>query len=228
MCTSFSFSELAHAQAADRRKEQYDAGKREHGLEPGDKVFLWIQRENKMQHSTIGPLLLKRFLDPQTKRSAVVHPVGVPNEEIVVHVDRLYKHNERPEHLSNIPTEVTDWMQAQNELSQAEMDGLPQVTQLQRGVAQEQQEVWDIDAIVDRRENRAGDREYFVKFTGYGEEDNLWYTEQDLRAMGQETIRMLDEFDEARDREEHQRMLAAKPGQGVRRSTRRGGRLKGG
>ena len=228
MCTSFRFSELAHAQAADRRKEQYDAGKREHGLEPGDKVFLWIQRENKMQHSTIGPLLLKRFLDPQTKRSAVVHPVGVPNEEIVVHVDRLYKHNERPEHLSNIPTDVTDWMQAQNELSQAEMDGLPQVTQLQRGVAQEQQEVWDIDAIVDRRENRAGDREYFVKFTGYGEEDNLWYTEQDLRAMGQETIRMLDEFDETRDQEEHQRMLAAKPGQGVRRSTRRGGRLKGG
>ena len=49
---------------------------------------------------------------------------------------------------------------------------------------QEQQEVWDIDAIVDRRENRAGDREYFVKFTGYGEEDNLWYTEQDLRDMG--------------------------------------------
>ena len=155
--------------------------------------------------------------------------MGVPNEEIVVHVDRLYKHNERPEHLSNIPTEVTDWMQAQNELSQAEMDGLPQVTQLQRGVAQEQQEVWDIDAIVDRRENRAGDREYFVKYTGYGEEeDNLWYTEQDLRAMGQETIRMLDDYDEARDQEEHQRMLAAKPGQGVRRSTRRGGRLKGG
>ena len=103
------------------------------------------------------------------------------------------------------------------------------MTQLQRGVAQEQQEVWDIDAIVDRRENRAGDREYFVKYTGYGEEeDNLWYTEQDLRAMGQETIRMLDDYDEARDQEEHQRMLAAKPGQGVRRSMRRGGRLKGG
>jgi hypothetical protein len=97
--------------AAKERKEQYDKNKRPHGIEPGNSVYMWIARESKLQQSAMGPMTVKRFLDPQTKRTAVVHPPNQPDETVVVHVDRLIKAQERPAHLLQIPSDLGDWIE---------------------------------------------------------------------------------------------------------------------
>jgi hypothetical protein len=59
---------------------------------------MWILRQNKLQQSAIGPVTVTRFLDVETKRTAVLHPPNQP-DGMVVHVDRLIKAQERPAHL---------------------------------------------------------------------------------------------------------------------------------
>ena len=96
---------------------------------------MWIARDNKLQQSAIGPMTVKRFLDPRTTRTAVVHPPNKPDETVVVHVDRLIKAQERAAHLVQIPSDLGDWIEGQNapmEPSQEEMNGPPQVTHKQR------------------------------------------------------------------------------------------------
>ncbi len=229
MQKALQFAELAHSDAARERKAQYDKDKRPHGLEEGDSVYMWIARDNKLQQSAVGPMTVKRFLDPQTKRTAVVHPPNQPDETTVVHVDRLVKAQERPAHLVRILAELEAWIERQQgiaagEPSDEEMNGPPQVTQRQRAATDKDQEVWEIERIVDRADGKDGGRRYRVHFTGYDDpKDDLWYEEEQLRSMGRETQKMLDEFDAALDHEELQNRIKTKPGQaaGVRRSSRK-------
>ncbi len=113
MGKALQFAELAHSDAAKERKAQYDKDKRPHGIEVGDSVYMWIARDNKLQQSAMGPMTVKRFLDPQTTRTAVVHPPNKPDETVVVHVDRLIKAQERSAHLVQIPSDLGDWIERQ-------------------------------------------------------------------------------------------------------------------
>jgi hypothetical protein len=47
----------------------------------------------------MGPMTVKRFLDPITKRTAVLHLPNLPDQTMVVHVDCLIKAVDRPLHL---------------------------------------------------------------------------------------------------------------------------------
>jgi hypothetical protein len=226
MMKAVQFAELAHADAAKERKEQYDKNKRPHGIEAGNSVYMWIARENKLRQSAIGPMTVKRFLDPQTKRTAVVHPPNQPDETVVVHVDRLIKAQERPAHLIQIPSDLRDWLERQQgnapaQPSQEEMNGPPQVTQKQRAAKDKEEEVWDIDRIVERVDRKDGGRRYRVHYTGYDDPaDDRWYDEEELRA-DRVTGKMLDEFDAEQDRKELQNRIAPRPEEtGVRRSSR--------
>jgi hypothetical protein len=226
MMKAVQFAELAHADAAKERKEQYDKNKRPHGIEAGNSVYMWIARENKLRQSAIGPMTVKRFLDPQTKRTAVVHPPNQPDETVVVHVDRLIKAQERPAHLIQIPSDLRDWLERQQgnapaQPSQEEMNGPPQVTQKQRAAKDKEEEVWDIDRIVERADRKDGGRRYRVHYTGYDDPaDDRWYDEEELRA-DRVTGKMLDEFDAEQDRKELQNRIAPRPEEtGVRRSSR--------
>jgi hypothetical protein len=226
MMKAVRFAELAHADAAKERKEQDDKNKRPHEIDVGDGVYMWVARENKLQQSAIGPMTVKRFLDPQTKRTAVVHPPNQPDETVVVHVDRLIKAQERPAHLIQIPSDLGDWNERQRgnapaQPSQEEMNGPPQVTQKQRAAKDKEEEVWEIDRIVDRVERKDGGRRYRVHYTGYDDPaDDRWYDEEQLRA-DRVTGKMLDEFDVEQDRKEVQNRIAPRPEEtGVRRSRR--------
>jgi hypothetical protein len=73
-------AELAHAEAARERKEQYDKNKRLHGINAGDSVYMWIGATICCS-SRQWPMIVDRFLDPQTKRSAVVHPPDQPAKQ---------------------------------------------------------------------------------------------------------------------------------------------------
>ncbi len=128
------FAELAQSKAANERKEQYDADKRPHGIADGDQVCMWVARDNKLQQAAIGPMTVKRFLDPETKRTAVVHPPNQPEETAVVHVDRLIKAQQRPIDLVQISPDLSDWIEKQQDkdVPQAERDGPPQVSRAQR------------------------------------------------------------------------------------------------
>ncbi len=228
MMKAVQFAELAHADAAKERKEQYDKNKRPHGIEAGNSVYMWIARDNKLQQSAVGPMTVARFLDPQTKRTAVVHPPNQPNQTVVVHVDRLIKAQERPAHLMQIPSDLRDWIEGQRvngpaQPSEEEMNGPPQVTHKQRAAKDKEEEVWDIDRIVDRVDRKDGGRKYRVRYTGYDDpEDDRWYNEEQLREMGRDTVKMLEEFDAERDKEEMQKRIAPRPAEeGVRRSGRR-------
>jgi hypothetical protein len=234
MMNALQFAELAHADAAKERKEQYDKNKRPHGIDAGDNVYMWVARENKLQQSAVGPMTVKRFLDPQTKRTAVVHPPNRPDETVVVHVDRLIKAQERPAHLVQIPSELDDWIERQRgnapvQPSQEEMNGPPQVTHKQRAATDKEEEVWEIDRIVDRVEGKDGARRYRVHYTGYDNpEDDRWYDEEQLRA-DRATQKMLDEFDAEQDKKDLQKRIAPRPEEtGVRRSGRRRVVFKGG
>jgi hypothetical protein len=225
MTKALRFAELAHASAAQVRKEQYDKDKRPHGIEDDDKVYMWIARDNKLQQSAIGPMTVKRFLDPETKRTAVVHPPGQPNETVTVHVDRLIKAHDRPADLVRISPDLADWIEKQGDkqqVPQQELEGAPQVTHKQRPEKDKQEEVWDIDRIVARVENKNGSRRYRVRFTGYDDpEDDRWYDEEELRAMGRETAKMLDEFDAEQEKSVLQRRIAPRSdGGGTRKSVR--------
>jgi hypothetical protein len=179
-------------------------------------------------------MTVKRFLDPQTKRTAVVHPPNRPDETVVVHVDRLIKAQERPAHLVQIPSELDDWIERQRgnapvQPSQEEMNGPPQVTHKQRAATDKEEEVWEIDRIVDRVEGKDGARRYRVHYTGYDNpEDDRWYDEEQLRA-DRATQKMLDEFDAEQDKKDLQKRIAPRPEEtGVRRSGRRRVVFKGG
>ncbi len=223
--TATQFAELAHASAAELRKERYDKGKQPHGIEENDEVYMWIAREHKLQQSAMGPMVVKRFLDPVTKRSAVVHPPGQPEETVVVHVDRLIKVHERPADLVRISPDLSDWIEKQGEkakVPQQEMDGAPQVTVKQRPEKDKQEEVWEIDRIVARVEDKNESRRYRVHYTGYDDpKDDRWYDEDQLRAMGRETANMLDTFDAEEDKRKLQGNIAPREdGAGTRKSTR--------
>jgi hypothetical protein len=225
MQKSFLFAELAHADAARERKEQYDKGKREHGIVDGDSVYVWIPRAHKLQHSAMGPMIVQRFLDPKTKRTAVLHPPDHPNDTTVVHVDRLVKAKERPLHLVHIPTDLSDWIkhaEGSVEPPAEEAESPPQVTHQQRGMADREREEWDIAQIVERDEARDGARRYRVRYAGYEDpKEDLWYDEEQLRAMGAQTEQMLDEFDAEQDAEELRNRIAPRADQGgIRRSAR--------
>ncbi len=233
MIKATAFAELAHAAAAEERKEQYDRGKREHGIEDGDSVYMWVARENKLQQSAVGPMIVKRFLDPNTKRSAVLHPPGRPDETVVVHVDRLIKTQERPAHLVQIPSDLADWIAqqelgGQEQVSREEMDGPPQVTQIQRAAKDKEKKIWDIERIVARDDQKEEARRYRVHFKGYDNaDDDRWYDEEDLRKMGKETIAMLDEFDAEQDKVDLQKRIAPRADNGaLRRSIRQRNRVK--
>lgn len=227
MRKAYVFAELAQADAAAARKEQYDKGKHAHGISVGDKVYVWMPREHKLQQSAIGPVIMKRFLDPATERTAVVHPPGRPDETMVVHVDRLIRAQDRPAHLIQIPPDVSDWIQTQQvghaQPEAVEIDAAPQVTRHQRSMAEREQEVWSIAEIVGRVEDKDGARRYCVRYTGYDDpKDNRWYDEADLRAMGAATERMLDAFDASEDASalrQHTMPRAAQKA-GVRQSAR--------
>ncbi len=171
MSKAMAWAELAHAEAAEARKEQYDHGKREHGIEEGDSVYMWIARDNKLQQSAVGPLTVKRFLDPETKRTAVLHPPGQPDETAIVHVDRLIKAQERPAHLVHIPTDLSDWIeqhgQGEQYASAAEMDGPPQVTKQQRSAKDKEKEIREIERTVARDDQKDDARRYRVHYKGY-------------------------------------------------------------
>ena len=80
----------------------------------------------------------------------------------------------------------------------------------------------DNERIVARVEEKNGSRRYQVQYAGYDDpEEYRWYDEADLRAMGSDTIKMLDDFDAAEDRREVQGRIAARSdGAGVRKSDR--------
>jgi hypothetical protein len=193
MAKALQFAELAHAKAAKERKEQYDKDKWPHEIETGDSVYMWIARDNKLQQSAMGPMTVKRFLDPQTKRTAVLYPPSQPDETVVVHVDRLIKAQKRPMHLVQIPSDLGDWIERQRgnapvQPSQEEMNGPPQVTQKQRAAKDKEEEVWEIDRIVDRVDGKDGARRYRVHYTGYDNpDDDRWCDEEELRRMGKDT-----------------------------------------
>jgi hypothetical protein len=225
MTKALRFAELAHADAAQLRKEQYDKDKRPHGIEDNDDVYMWIARENKLQQSAIGPMTVKRFLDPETKRTAVVHPPGQPNETVTVHVDRVIKAHNRPADLVRISPDLAQWIEKQGDkqqVPQQEMDGAPRVTHKQQPEKDKEEEVWEIDRVVARVENKNGSRRYRVHFTGYDNpEDDRWYDEDQMRAMGRETEKMLDEFDATEDKRELEGRIAPRnDGGGTRKSTR--------
>ena len=62
MNKALQFAELAHADGAKERKEQYDKNKRPHGIDAGDSVYMWIARDNKLQQSAMGPMVVKRLI----------------------------------------------------------------------------------------------------------------------------------------------------------------------
>ncbi len=55
MMKAVQFAQLAHSDAAKERAEQYDKNKKPHGIDPGDSVYMWIARDNKLQQSAMGP-----------------------------------------------------------------------------------------------------------------------------------------------------------------------------
>jgi hypothetical protein len=120
-----------------------------------------------------------------------------------------------------------DWIERQRgnapvQPSQEEMNGPPQVTQKQRAAKDKEEEVWEIDRIVDRVDGKDGARRYRVHYTGYDSpDDDRWYDEEELRRMGKDTEKMLDEFDAEQDKIEMQKRIAPRPEEtGVRRSSR--------
>ena len=222
---AFRFAELAHADAASERKKQYDKDKREHGIEDGDNVYMWIPRNNKLEQSAMGPMTVKRFLDPATKRTAVLHPPNLPDQTMVVHVDRLVKAQDRPLHLVQIPSDLSTWIERQNEIVEVgpgEMEGAPQVTRMQRRPEDRENEEWEIEQIVARKDRNDGSRRYRIRYAGYSDpEEDRWYDEEDLREMGHETSKLLDDFDVGEDAKEVQQRIAAREQGGARRSKRK-------
>jgi hypothetical protein len=106
---------------------------------------------------------------------------------------------------------------------QEERDGPPQVSRMQRSASDRDEEVWEIDRIVARVEDKQGARRYRVHYTGYDDpNDDRWYDEEELRIMGRGTAQMLDEYDAKEDAKIVQQRIAPKndAGSGVRRSSR--------
>jgi hypothetical protein len=168
---------------------------------------------------------------------------------MTVHVDRLVKAHERPAHLVTIPSDLSNWIkQAQerdvldvpapaaqipqgalaseiilapsDQIPAQEVAGSPKVTQKQRSAKEREEETWKIDHIVDRIERKDGSRQYRVRFDGFPDpNEDLWYEEEDLRSQG--NGKLIDEFDQARDREEIQKRLGAKPDSAGKRQSSR-------
>jgi hypothetical protein len=123
----------------------------------------------------------------------------------------------------------------------AEIMGSPRVTRPQRTAEQVQCGEWAVEQIVDHKdipiEKANGkqkakgkkkkknkdvemERHYRVRFEGYGEEDDLWYTDDGLRGEGLED--MMEQYDVKQREEDARRYLAIQPppGDGVKRSSR--------
>ena len=98
----------------------------------------------------------------------------------------------------------------------------PQVTQKQRTAADREAGLWSIDRIVDRADDKAGVRQYRARYAGYADpKEDRWYDEDDLRAMGAGTKKLLDKFDAAADLKERLKStMGKKNAPGVRRSAR--------
>jgi hypothetical protein len=132
---------------------------------------------------------------------------------------------DRPPHLVQIPTDLANWIEQQEQAAEVraeEMDAAPQVTRVQRRADDRENEEWEIGRIVERKESRDGSRCYRVRYAGYSNpEEDRWYDEDDLRGMGQETSKMLDDFDAAKDAEEIQQRLATREQGGTTRRSAR-------
>ena len=105
-----ALAELAHSASAEERKKYYDADKQPHTFKVGDNVYVWLPPAHKLDFRAVGPLVVKRFLDPDSKRTAVLHPPGMPYETHTVHVDRLVPAHARPPHLVSVPWDVSEWI----------------------------------------------------------------------------------------------------------------------
>ena len=263
------FAEMAHADAAKARKEAYDKDKKEHGIVDGDQVYVWIPRGNKLDMATMGPMVVKRFLDAETKRTAVLHPPGLPEETMTAHVDRLVKAHERPLHLTVIPSDLSDWIKEQPQavqpaaqvpaqeerasqveepargiqIPQHEIQGEPQVTKKQRSAELVARGEWKVERIVGhkdmeikekgKKKRKKGNQEplqirhYRVRFEGFGEKDDLWYSDDDLRGEG--LLEMMEAYDQEQllKEEERRQQLPSLPGDGVKRSARLAARVLG-
>ena len=182
---------------------------------------------------------------------------------MTVHVDRLVKASDRPEHLTVVPSDLSKWIKdyvsAQGGASIAEsrdpspvnesttvpspvveripeeeVTGSPKVTRKQRSAEQVQRGEWTVDKIVGhkdipsaapkgkKKKANAGEmeRHYRVRFKGYEEEDDLWYSDDTLRGEGLEA--MMVRYDQEQREQEALRPQANQPiaAEGAKRSAR--------
>ena len=112
---------------------------------------------------------------------------------MVVSVDRVLKDPE-PEikgKLSNLMQESKEWAEKhaalkdvgpeeymQEDPSNDAKEQMLQAIQV-RGEEEEEEGVWPIEAVVDKRKRR-GRTQYLVHFRGWSDEHELWYDEKDL------------------------------------------------
>ena len=243
-----AMAQLGHAAAADAAKERYDQEHPPHPFEEGSRVAVWFPKGDKLDAPTLGPYVIKDFVDA-ARRTARVHPEGAPEQLLVVHVDRLSAMpGVTPAEWVERRAAVEAWsklvedpvVQAPPAAEQeadagpdeaaalpeedvpavADEDVLPDVIEDPNAESEaDDQREWPVEAIIGWQETADGRRQYLVRFAGYGPEKDRYYDEEDLRVT---MPRELEAYEQEVERE-----LAARQQARMRPPGTRSRRLRG-
>jgi hypothetical protein len=218
MALAMRHAELCHSTAADKRAERFNAQHKSHDLGVGDEVYVWYPAPNKLSRDLAGPFKLQRFIDPGTKRVAVLSWPDDEAETLSVHVDRLRKNVSRDDKLTRLAQEAKEWakMVKDADVSQRERDAVVKGSVL--GAAEIANEDFRIERILERKQVRDKMR-YKVRFEGYGAKDDLWYDEDDLMRTMPEGVQAFNEQQDAQEEQQRQGRIG---------TTRRRRKIQGG
>lgn len=170
-------------QSQAEQRAGYDARTRELAFEPGDPVFIFTPtvatgNTSKLTSKWSGPYRVVERVDQHTYRLRDASNRVLPD---LVNVRRLKHSVERPAELTFTPEAPED------------QPATPPEESSEDSGSEGGEEFFKVEAILQRRRAEQGGFDYYVKWTGYSEDDNSWVHESDFNNK-----ELINEFNRSR------------------------------
>lgn len=216
----------AQMQQLELGRKMKDEWKINEELKEGEEVWVMFPQVRKGKAPKLafkmhGPYVLKEWT--KGKKSAKLVHLEDPKDEIKAHVDRMFPKRKIPQQLLNSwkplwkKTEMRE--ESEEKKQNKEKDKVAakgkqatiRTRQKQKQVGKksnkEREEEYELEKIVEHVEYEDGDRDYRVRFAGFGPTEDIWIPEHELLETAAELV---SEYQEKQQKEEKEKLKGGK------------------